>query len=82
MDVLITYYGLSLGGIELSPLGFNVISLTFNAFLIAFLGVMIYINNDIFIDSIIFIGVFIWISILVVANINNLFEVYNYLNAV
>ena len=82
MDVLITYYGLSLGGFELSPLGFNISSLSFNVFLIAFLGVMIYINKDEIIDSIVFIGVFLWISILVVANINNLFEVYNYLNSV
>lgn len=81
MDVWITYYGLSLGGIELSLFGFNVISVAFNCFLIVFLGVIIYFNKDKIIDSIVFIGIYLWVLILVVANINNLMQVINYFNA-
>ena len=79
IDIWITYYGLSLGGIELSLLGFNTFSMTFNVVIIIVFGLMIYFNSDNFISLVILFGLLICNLILVIAFINNLNGVVNYL---
>lgn len=45
-DGLLTSYGLSIGGIELNPMGFNALSITFNVIMILALGGCVVLIKD------------------------------------
>lgn len=79
IDVMITCIGLSLGGRELSILGFNAFSIAFNIVIITVLGFMMYFNKDEKIDLILVFGTSILNLILIIAFVNNIIGVFNYL---
>ena len=57
MDIVLTDYALSIGSIELNPLGFNIYTLSLNIMLILVLGFLILISNDIVILKALLAGV-------------------------
>lgn len=75
IDVLLTIYGLSLGGIELNPFGFNVFSLSYNFGFMVFLGAIIFINKDVLISKAVFWGLIVTIGFHIFVISHNILEV-------
>lgn len=82
IDVMITFYGLSLGFVELSPLGFNAYSIAFNGILIFAFGCFVYLNKDKVIEKFAFVGLILFNGILLYAFIHNSIEVFKYFTTV